>query len=125
MSYVDQLQPTNCLGILRFARHYFCSELEEKGRRYVRRNFVKLLNEGEEFEKLEVSEVVDLLKDDELNVKSEELVYEAVKKWITFDIAERKVHLLNLLKCVRLGTLTYDFLSTNVMKWNLIIDSEV
>lgn len=122
---LDQLQPTNCLGILRFARHYFCSDLEKKGKRYIRHNFIKLFNEGNEFENLSINEVVEILKDDELNVRNEEFVYEAVKKWVDKDTNERKVHILTLLKCIRLGTLSFEFISTNIMKWNVVTESQV
>ncbi|XP_022920023.1 kelch-like protein 10 isoform X2 [Onthophagus taurus] len=116
---LEHLTPRNCLGILNFARHYFCKDLEQKGRLFVRHNFTKLIKENLEFLSLDVEDVIDILQDDELNVKNEEIVFYAVQKWIESDIAHRKIYLLQLLKCIRLGTLSVDFIK-NMLKWELV-----
>ncbi|KAK5642130.1 hypothetical protein RI129_008297 [Pyrocoelia pectoralis] len=122
---VNQLNPTNCFGILRFAKHYFCTELEKEGKRYVRHNFVELLNEGKEFDDLSFLEVVELLEDDELNVTSEKVVYKAVKRWVTIDSNARKGNLLRLLKCVRFENIYPDYIPVKVFSWDLVTQCQV
>lgn len=31
---LEELEPENCLGIFKFARHYFCHDLEGQGHKY-------------------------------------------------------------------------------------------
>lgn len=116
---LDEMCPANCLGILQFAGQYFCKDLMERGKLYVRHNFVNLLNESVEFLNLSVTEVLEILQDDELNVKSEQVVFEAVKKWISYNVPKRKTHLLDLLKCVRWYNLEMKTI-TKMSKWSPI-----
>ena len=46
-------------------------------------------------------ELVKLLSSDELNVSSEEEVYQALLSWINFDLAKRTQSAAKLLGCVR------------------------
>lgn len=122
--FVDQLQPSNCIGILRFGRHYFCKDLEERGRLYVRHNFEQVLKESKEFEDLNVVDLKDILSDDELNVKTEEVVFQALQKWLNIDVENRKMYLLDLLKCVRLGPLSETYIKT-MINWAPVHNNEV
>jgi kelch-like protein 20 len=49
--------------------------------------------ESEEFMLLPVNQLVDIISSDELNVRSEEQVYQAVMQWIKYNIQERRQHL--------------------------------
>lgn len=109
---------------MKFARHYFCKDLEKRGRSYIRQNFTQLIQEGNEFEMLEIDDVIDILQDDELNVRNEEMVFKAVKKWVEANPTKSKRHLLDLLKCVRFGTLTQEFIY-NVLQWKPVKDNAV
>lgn len=122
--FLDHLHPNNCLGILKFGKQYFCSDLEEKGRLFVRHNFEQVLRDSKEFEELNIVDLTEILSDDELNVRSEEVVFKAIEKWIGTDLVGRKAYLPDLLKCVRLGMLTQEFITT-MMTWPPIIEDEV
>ncbi|KAK2586942.1 hypothetical protein KPH14_009870 [Odynerus spinipes] len=121
---LQELKPDNCLGICKFARHYFCRDLEEKGRRYIRHHFKRILYESTEFKELQSEELEAILQDDELNVKNEELVFEAVKTWLEYRVEERKVHLTKLLECVRYGSMSYTYFADNVLGWKLVQEDE-
>ncbi|KAF7284871.1 hypothetical protein GWI33_021447 [Rhynchophorus ferrugineus] len=116
---LDDLSPTNCLQILKFATQYFCNKLIEQGNRYVLQHFGEVLLKNECFCDLSGPLLVQILSDDYLNVKSEEVVFQAVQKWINFNISERKVHLLELLKCIRMGNLSYGRIS-KIAHWPLL-----
>lgn len=90
----------------------------------MRQNFVQLIQEGNEFETLDIEDVVDILQDDELNVKNEELVYFAVQKWVEANPYKYRPYLLDLLKCVRFGTLSYDFVC-RVLRWKPVKENPV
>ncbi|CAH1959921.1 unnamed protein product [Acanthoscelides obtectus] len=93
---INDLSPTNCLETLKFASQYFCNELMHKGRLYIRHNFAKLMKESYEFYKISAPHLEDILKDDELNVKNEEAVFEAIKMWIGYSPTRRKIHLFRI-----------------------------
>ena len=50
-----------------------------------------------------------MLESDHLNVRNEELVFDAVCRWIDFDPERRRGHMARLLKTIRLGLLTTQF----------------
>jgi len=49
--------------------------------------------ESEEFLLLPVGQLVDIICSDELNVRSEEQVFNAVMSWLKYNVAERRQHL--------------------------------
>lgn len=49
--------------------------------------------ESEEFLLLPVSQLVDIISSDELNVRSEEQVFSAVMSWVKYNVSERRQHL--------------------------------
>ena len=51
----------------------------------------------------------EVLESDHLNVRNEELVFDAVCRWIDFDPERRRSHMARLLKTIRLGLLTTQF----------------
>uniref|UniRef100_A0AAZ1XMU9 BACK domain-containing protein n=1 Tax=Oreochromis aureus TaxID=47969 RepID=A0AAZ1XMU9_OREAU len=73
-----------------------------------------------EFLQLTVEEVADILDREDLNVQLETTVYEALIKWISHVPAEREQHLTALLSKVRLGLMTLDYLTDNVLSSELV-----
>jgi kelch-like protein 10 len=80
-----------------------------------------------------------ILNTDELNVKSEEAVFDAVIRWIDYKVDERKQvgirnrnispifllkNIIDLLKCVRLGLLTTNFFLEKVKCHPYIINND-
>ena len=112
-------------GIFKFSRHYFCRDLEEKGRKYICLNFKKILKCSVEIKDLSIDELEAILRDDELNVRNEELVFEAIKIWVNVDVNERKILLPRLLNCVRFGLMNSKFFNNNILSWELIENDEV
>lgn len=87
--------------------------------------------------------MIPILNSDELNVKSEEAVFDAVIKWIDYKVEQRKPvfllkfclclfsksiisfkYIIDLLKCVRLGLLTTNFFLEKVKSHPYIIHNE-
>ena len=66
----------------------------------------------EEFLQLPLAQLTDIISSDVLDVSSEEQVYVAVMSWIKHNKDERRSHLKNILKHVRLHLLTPEFLNT-------------
>ncbi|XP_063993173.1 kelch-like protein 10 isoform X2 [Diachasmimorpha longicaudata] len=121
---IAELKADNCLGIYKFARHYFCNELESKSRKYIRHHFTEILKESGEFSELTCDELRSILIDDDLNVWNEEIVFEALKRWIENNESERKSCLPVLLECVRLGLMSIQYISTKIVNWKLVQESK-
>lgn len=111
--------------MMRFARQYFCKELEKRGRKFIKKNFHQILRVSKEYELLPAEDVIDILQDDELNVRNEEIVFEAVQKWVDYDHTNRDHYVLDLLKVVRIGNLSIDYSTYTILEWPPVTKSEV
>jgi len=69
---------------------------------------------NQEFLLMPASELVKLLSSDELNVSSEEEVYQALLSWINFDLANRRKSAAKLLGCVRLPLLSPQYIADHI-----------
>ncbi|CAJ0946515.1 unnamed protein product, partial [Mesorhabditis belari] len=86
------LDPTNCLGIRAFADTHSCRELVRMADLYTQKNFQEV-TASDEFLQLLLDQLLSLISSDELNVGSEEQVYEAAIRWIRYDLPNRRQNL--------------------------------
>eukprot|EP00118_Oscarella_pearsei_P009849 m.57751 g.57751 ORF g.57751 m.57751 type:complete len:596 (+) comp34758_c0_seq3:50-1837(+) len=118
-----EMDAGNCIGIRTFANLHCCVELEKKANRFVCTRFADVAK-GEEFADLEWSEVTTILKSDELQVRSEEVVYEAARSWLLHDFQPRSKHLSEILhKIIRLPLLKRHYLLSTVINDKIIKSS--
>ena len=117
-----QLDPTNCLGIRSFADTHACSDLLRVADMFAHHNFQEVM-ESEEFLLLPQDQLIDILSSDELNVVSEEQVYNATMKWIRYNIPERKGKIAEVLQHVRLPLVSARFL-VGVVSADLLIKND-
>ncbi|KPJ12814.1 Ring canal kelch-like [Papilio machaon] len=103
------LAPDNALGIRAFAELHACRDLKDCAARYVHRHFVEVL-ETEEFLSLTAETLAQLLDSDRIMVPNEEVVLDAVIRWMQHNPGERQQHLGTLLEHVRLPLLGRDVL---------------
>lgn len=104
-----QLDPSNCLGIRAFADTHSCQDLLHFADKFTQDRFQEVM-ESEEFLLLPVNQLIDIISSDELNVRSEEQVYNAITSWVKYNVAERRQHLALILQHVRLSQLSAKFL---------------
>ncbi|XP_033104586.1 kelch-like protein 17 [Anneissia japonica] len=116
---LSQLEPSNCLGIRRFADAHACQDLFRYSQEFVLRNFNEVVN-SEEYIQLSLTEVEELMSNEEVNIANEEDIFNAVMLWIRHDLQERKQCIGKLLRHVRLPLLTRDFLVLNVEKDEIV-----
>ncbi|GJQ87318.1 hypothetical protein Trydic_g17366 [Trypoxylus dichotomus] len=109
-----KMNPTNCIGIMSFARSHFCRKLADAAWRYIMRYFVGIASQSDELLTLPLNNLQEIINDDELNVKSEETVWEVILKWINHDPEDRKKHIVSLMKCIRMGLLDTQFFLEHV-----------
>ena len=113
------LHPSNCLGIRSFADTYSCVDLVEAADVFAVKNFSEVAR-SEEFLTLSPEKVVEMISREELNVRTEEEVFEAISAWVRRDEDERKDFLQELLKNVRLALISPQYLCDNVSTDELI-----
>ncbi|CAH1130998.1 unnamed protein product [Ceutorhynchus assimilis] len=116
---IDDLSIANCLQVLNFANRFFCRYLIYQGNKYVLQHFVNVFRSNDDFCRLSPQHLKEILSDDYLNVKSEEIVFEAIKCWMNYLPITRKPHLFSLLKCVRMGNLSSEKV-LKIARWPII-----
>ncbi|XP_071021773.1 kelch-like protein 12 isoform X1 [Oncorhynchus clarkii lewisi] len=112
----SQLDPTNCLGIRDFAETHNCLDLMQAAELFSQKHFPEVV-QHEEFMLLSQNEVEKLVKCDEIQVDSEEPVFEAVLNWVKHNRKEREMYLSEMLEHVRMPLLTPRYITD-------VIDSE-
>ncbi|XP_018329574.1 kelch-like protein 10 [Agrilus planipennis] len=109
-----KLNPVNCIKILLFARAYFCQELADYAWKYIMRHFVDISKQNDDILNLSLQDFREIINSDDLNVRSEETVWEAILRWINHDPDTRRKHIVVLMKCIRLGLLDTQFFLEHV-----------
>jgi kelch-like protein 10 len=77
-------------------------------------HFVQVSQQSEELLELPVEELQAIIRSDKLNVKHEEVVWECILRWVDHDAENRKDHIVDLIKNVRLGLLDTQFFHEKV-----------
>ncbi|XP_069555762.1 kelch-like protein 10 [Brachyistius frenatus] len=110
----EQLCPENCIGIWQFTNFCFSPELQRKAYRYIIDHFEEVVF-CEEFLQLSVQELTAILDEDNLNVKEENTVYEAITKWIAHVPEERETHIAALMSKIRLALMSAEYIRNTVL----------
>ncbi|RUS86310.1 hypothetical protein EGW08_005895 [Elysia chlorotica] len=96
----------NCIGIRNFAHSYSCRELEKHANNFILRKFQEVSATSQEFLNMHIDQLTEILDSDYLNVRNEEMVFDAVIRWIDHNPETRKQEIARLLNCIRLGIIT-------------------
>lgn len=96
---MEMLSAENCISIWHFSDICYCSQLQEKAFQFILYNFDQVIS-SQEFHQLSVDELCDIFDHDELNVKNESIVFEAICKWISHNSERKKKHFAILLSKV-------------------------
>lgn len=122
---LDEMCVENCIGILKFAKFYNCEILKTKAMKFVLSNLANILESSQEFVIMEPSELLEILLDDELLVKDESEVYEAIKRWVDFSYIARRNQYESLFQAVRLPFCKRNFITGVIEKNKTIRKSKV
>ena len=107
------LHPSNCVGIRLFADAQSCLQLRDAAQAFTEDNFQDVIK-NQEFMLLPGMELVKILSSDNLNVPSEEIIFQSLMDWINFDYVNRKCEVSKLLACVRLPLLSPQYIADNI-----------
>ncbi|XP_071116655.1 kelch-like ECH-associated protein 1B isoform X2 [Haliotis cracherodii] len=114
-----QLDPSNCIGIADFASEHGCPELETKARTYIYKHFCEVIK-CDEFLMLSPCQMIMLIKQDELNIRCESEVFQAVIRWVESDTEKRLGKLESLLAAVRVQFLSPCFLEQQLKDCHIL-----
>lgn len=78
------------------------------------RNFTSVSKLNDEILELSLDDVLSILGNDHLNVKNEEVVWEAAIRWVNHKPDERKGYIIDLLKQVRTGLMDTQYFMEKV-----------
>ncbi|XP_035697238.1 kelch-like protein 21 isoform X1 [Branchiostoma floridae] len=116
-----QLDPTNCIGIHKFAETHHCKELAETSKAFVLDHFLDVC-QSREFLALDKKFVVDYISSANLRVMKER-VYEAVMSWVKYSVQRRATALPELLGHVKLPFIAQHYFVTKIETEPLIVNS--
>ncbi|XP_060951329.1 kelch-like protein 10 [Limanda limanda] len=115
----DQICPQNCIGIWQFTNICHSSVLRERAFDYIIQHFEEIVP-VEEFLQLSVKELTAFIARDELHVRKESVVFDAILRWIGHKPKEREQHIAVLLSQVRLGLTGHGYILTHVITNKLV-----
>ncbi|KAG9329819.1 hypothetical protein JZ751_028928 [Albula glossodonta] len=98
---VHFLDVDNCLGMHSFAELHHCSLLEREARRVMLSSF-KELTDQEEFLNVDLKKLQSILSMENIVTWAEEVLLEAVVKWVSHDVPARIHCIQHLLPCIQL-----------------------
>jgi len=101
----ESIDATNCLQLESFAAQFRCESLEEAAFAFALENFPSVVK-SDDFNALDFEKVKQLVSHDEIIVSREEEVYDAVISWVKHDILSRECLLPELLRCLRLFSMS-------------------
>ena len=103
--FAESMNASNCLALESFASQYNCDSLRQAALKHKCQHFVTVVK-SEDFMSLGFEEVKELMCEDELDISEEEDVYEAMMEWVKHDLLSRECFLPDLLKCLRLFSMS-------------------
>ncbi|KAM9820468.1 kelch-like protein 41b [Neosynchiropus ocellatus] len=108
-----RLSASNCMALFRLGLVLNCPRLAVAGRNFIADRF-ELLHKDEEFLKLAAHELFAIIGGDSLNVEKEELVFEAVMRWVRYDKDKRIKLLKDAFDCIRFRLLPEKYFKERV-----------
>ena len=121
----DMLNTSNCISAYYFSQTYQCKELLAKTEKYIIANFTAVYESNREgVLNMSSKEMEMWLSSDAINVRTEEDVFRSILAWIDHDRIERERYFVELFRHVRLVFASRDFLSREILKNDLVKDSE-
>lgn len=118
----EHMDVSNCLGIHCFAEQHACTELQNEAKDFVLANFTAVC-QNEEFLTLPASKLIELTSSDNLEIEKEEMLFQAVHRWLQFDEVARNADFPLVLETIRLPQLSPYFLHDVVEQLPIIKNS--
>ncbi|XP_019628348.1 PREDICTED: kelch repeat and BTB domain-containing protein 2-like [Branchiostoma belcheri] len=107
-SYMDMnVEHSTCVDLYKFADVFTVDAVLNSCLQYICQHFVEV-SSSDEFCSLSVDQLTEIISQDELEVKEETRVWEAVVRWVQHSREDRLQHLPSILPHIRFNLLTSD-----------------
>ena len=116
---IQSLSSSNCFMAYYLAVNYRCFELQEKARDFIYANFTRVV-EHEDFLNLTINEVEEWISSDEIRVRGEEDVFEAIVKWVEQKGSGEREKFFELFRHVRLIYLSRNYVFNEIFPHPLV-----
>ena len=120
---IQSLSSSNCFMAYYLAVNYRCIELQEKARDFIYANFTRVV-EHEDFLNLTINEVEEWISSDEIRVRGEEDVFEAIVKWVEQKGSGEREKFFELFRHVRLIYLSRNYVLNDILPHPLITNEK-
>ncbi|XP_078602996.1 kelch repeat and BTB domain-containing protein 2-like isoform X1 [Branchiostoma floridae x Branchiostoma japonicum] len=104
---VMNVQRSTCVDLYKFADVFSVDMVRRRSLQTIHIHFAKVAS-SEEFCSLSVNQLTEIISHDELDVKEETTVWEAVVRWVQHSREDRLHHLPSILPNIRFNLLTSD-----------------
>ncbi|XP_066923791.1 kelch-like protein 3 [Clytia hemisphaerica] len=118
-----QLGLKNCFQIFSIADRHQIDRLKLKSFRYICWNFKSIVKE-ESFFSIDGELLIQIITSDQVKVKAEEEVYEAVWSWYSYNKIDRQFFLPQLVLHIHFNLMSLEYLENTVSK-ELLLESEL
>lgn len=120
----SKLDVTNCVEVYLFAQQHMCEYLANKSKEFICGHFSELIRTREFCELDDPMLIMELFKCDELEIANEEMLLEALIKWLKHDLNSRSQHFERLfLDSIRLSLIESTYLSQFVVDFEHLLTS--
>ncbi|CAF3405113.1 unnamed protein product [Rotaria socialis] len=109
-----RVQPSNCFGVYRLVLERNFVDLIQIIWHYILGNFSIIIENNREFLELSSDEMKQILASDDVNVESEEKIYEALLSWLDYDSNRYHDHLVELFSLIRLPLIKRKYLTDHI-----------
>ena len=120
---IQSLSSSNCLMAYYWAVNYRCFDLQEKARDFIYANFTRVV-EHEDFLNLTISEVEEWISSDEIRVRGEEDVFQAIVKWAEQNGDGERETFFELFRHFRLIYLSRNYVLNHILPHPLVTNDK-
>ena len=120
---IQSLSSSNCLMAYYWAVNYRCFELQENARDFIYANFTRVV-EHEDFLNLTISEVEEWISSDEIRVRGEEDVFQAIVKWAEQNGDGERETFFELFRHFRLIYLSRNYVLNDILPHPLVTNDK-
>ncbi|KAG4076580.1 hypothetical protein HA402_001867 [Bradysia odoriphaga] len=106
---------TNCISLMSTAKFISRRDIQTNIHVYILSNFIEIAATNEDLLTLSCEDIINIIRDDALNTKTEEPVWEFCQRWIEYDEMNRLQSVPLLLSGIRLGLLTQKYFEERVL----------
>ena len=114
---VEHLKPSNVLGVESTAERFGLKKVADDSLEFAL-DHLEAVAASEEFADISVERLTELLGDDRINVK-EEVVWQVASAWLEVDQSSRRIHLEQVLGCVRFGLMEFESFQQCVARYDV------